>query len=339
MTPSTPRPYTMWCFGISEHDLACIRRCAGEECLVTVQNDAALRDEVLMLREEPTLLWVHAEAWDRMDMGHVGGSARAVPKVMILDAARDLGDLDHFIEADAEHVLRGPLTPDGVYRIMRRTLEVCTIHSDMGRMTREILLNREMLARKTDVLSFLFEAEETLLAARGVPAILCAARAVLARMLPLHSLHAVLWQPGSNNDVEIYLDGLDPEGAAGKTWRHMLLDAAGRLTSGMHSVRRVERLLGGPELPPHAGHVLLLPLAAAGAPVGALMLLQSRDMTCSRDQSLALNAVLARIACLIRLADMPLVQPGQAAAPSFNHADTSHVLNQAGPVSARQTGR
>lgn len=317
MPLSAPRPYTMWCFGLSGQDVACISQCAGAECHVLAQEDAALRDETRLLHDEPTLFWIEAAAWDRLDLSHIGGSARAVPKVMVLDSPPCPGDLDRFITADAEHVLRAPLTPESVYKIMRRTLEVCSIHHDMGRMTRELLLHRELLHRKSEVLDILFEAEQQLIAATTISALLAAARTALGRFLPLRSQHAVLWHAdrGDTRHIDIYLEGASPDSEAGILWQHMLRDAAQRIRPGEPVIRRVARHMPGPVLPPDAGCLLLLPLPTPVAPVGGLMLLLTREATCSRDQSLAINAVLARTAALLRLLHLPLAYTAREEGP------------------------
>ena len=300
------QPYTMWCFGLSEADMACIRHCAGDECEVTVQAISVLRDEQALLRDDPTLLWLHLDAWNEADAGKLTGLAASVPKVLVMDAAGTAGDLDTFIAADAEHVLRAPLNNAGVYRILRRTLEVCSIYHDMGKMAREILLHRESMARKEFVLQLLFNAEVRFVEAATERDILAALRAGLEPLLELRQMHTVLWRPERGKmKAHVYFDGTPPDGSHAEEWRAVLLDAARRVSGCVQHVRAEEQLFPGSAHSPHNGHLLLLPLLHDGEALGVTMFLLPREVSLSRDQNLALNLILARSASLLRLAFAP----------------------------------
>ncbi len=296
------QPYTMWCFGLSEADMDCIRQCAGAECVVTARSIDALRDEQLLLRDDPTLLWLHMDAWSEADAGSLKGLAASIPKVLVM-GARSAEDLDVFIDADAEHVLRAPLTRAGVYRILRRTLEVCSIYQDMGRMAREILLHRESLGRKDEILQLLFGAEELFARAATIPDILAALRSGLTPLLDPRQMHTVLWRPHRGRlGAAVYYDGVAPDGRHAEAWREILLDAIRRVSGSPQKIRSEERLLAGRDLGPRNGHLLLLPLRHGGEALGAVMFLLPRDIAFSRDQNLALNVILSRAAGLVQLA-------------------------------------
>jgi hypothetical protein len=299
---SDVQPYTMWCFGLSDEDMARISRCA-EDCTVSARDPQDLGDEAALAAEEPTLFWIHHSVWRDADVSRLAGGGATVPKVLVMDAGHAPDDLDVFIDLDAEHVLRAPLQEHGVYRILRRTLEVCCIHQDMGRMAREILMNRDMLVRKESVLDLMFQAEQALADARSVREVLAGLRAALSPLLSMRQMHAAVWNPSLNaSGVKLFYDGFTVKSKNAAPWRAILVDAVERLGGSALAVAGEERLFTGVNLSPADGSLLLLPLRHRDTAVGALMFLLPGEAECSLDENHALSLILARAAGLVRLA-------------------------------------
>ncbi len=312
------QPYSMWCFGLSDNDVDRIRLCA-EGCTVTARDPELLRDEAALVKEDPSLLWIHLNSWKQSNLVHFSKAASTVPKVLVMDAARTENDLDAFVATDAEHVLRAPLTQDGIHRILRRTLEVCSIHQDMGRMTREILMHRDMMLRKDNVLSLLFESEAALSRAVTTPDILAALRSTLSSVFPLIQMHAVLWDAEEEDEgLEIYYDGLIEQNRRVPQWRELLVDAALRLGGAKRSLEREIQLFDGTSHGPMDGHLLLLPLQQGHCHAGALLLLLSHETACSRDENRVVTMLLRYGAGLIRLAQRSILHPRLS--PDHRHA-------------------
>ena len=188
----------------------------------------------------------------------------------------------------------------------------------MERMTREILLDRELLTRKSDVFAFLRDFIVRVSKGTDTAHILAEARDALCSLLPVTAMHAAVWGPERDGSVpmHLYLDAEREKNAvahvspAVRAWTELLLGTATALApfGGATPALRthytgnadVSGALTEADLLPDMRRTVLLPLCAGGLFCGVLALLLERECPVGRDQVSALDAATTHLAVLLR---------------------------------------
>lgn len=307
------RTYQVWCLGLDAGDSERIRSCAGKNHQLVVLDEGALPSSEDIERDEPVLLWMTRKAWRRFHDIHADRFLEGMPKILLLprDCARE--DLERAVNSGFQEIVLGELSETKVHDILCRSLEVSNVYRDMDRMTHEILLERELLSRKSDVLAFLLDFVRTISGASETSALLARVRLSLDNLLPIEALHAAFWRQQSDNAfcVSLHMD-LPKEnnnGEAGlsdaeKAWSALLLGAASSSVSVPESMLRTSITLhplttSSSCILPEQGRVLILPLTAGNISCGILAVLISQEYPLSRDEALALDAAMCHLAFIV----------------------------------------
>lgn len=340
------RTYQIWCLGLDSKEVDNIRACAGVNHQIVVLPEDGLPVPEDIEREDPALLWLGRDCWRRFlalrsvettdDDGlfpgtSVGRFLEYVPQVLVLPEDCSREDLELALDGGFQDVVRGVLNENRIYEILSRSLEVSNIHRDMDRMTREILLNRELLTRKSDVLSFLLHFMREIIPGSDRALLLEDVRNCLAELLPVEAMHGVFWRQETDGlfhvELRMELPGeSDTPIASGTTdyfqgstaldgsvfpdmrqfWADVLLETVGSLLPIPASRYRVTHICSLPVSAesgvsatcvalPDPARVVILPLGTGEHAIGALALLLTEECPLGRDQALALDAAMRHL--------------------------------------------
>lgn len=314
--------YRMWSVGLCSHDLERIRACmdAGHS-LIPLSEDAPPTQEDVT-RDKPVLVWM-GESFHRKLLR--GGTPLArflepIPRILVLPEDCSPADIEDALDRGFADVLRGTRNSERIHRILRRSLEKGNMHRDMERMMREILMNRELLSRKSEVFAFLldFVLHTSSCATRG--AALSAAKESLSGLVPLVAMHAALWNGEEDKAPELCFDAPSesladdaaalPDQLSGTlhAWAHFLISAVEsffpdrKVPAPRFFYREADAPAEAPlsnALRPDTRRMLLLPLCSGEACLGALALLLEREYPLGRDEAVALDAAATHLAALL----------------------------------------
>jgi diguanylate cyclase (GGDEF)-like protein len=176
-------------------------------------------------------------------------------------------------------------------------------------MTREIMLERELLERKNKILTFLVNFLATTSVSLDLTHILQTTFSSLSLLFPIHTLHAVVWRPEGQEagHLPVSLHIAAPESSAGFfLWRDTLLEQAGQLSGRTCSVERnlfldLSAQKGARlDASPTDGHLIFLPIATRSETIGVIAVLTDFNRDLGRDQNQALESALRHMALVIR---------------------------------------
>lgn len=315
------RSHCMWCLGLDAQEVEQIRSAMGRTHHLLVLSEEVEPTHADAERDEPVLVWIGQRFWQRSRAADPGFHfMEHLSRVLVLTAEASREDLESAMSGGFQDVLCGPPTVERLHEVLRRSLEVSNIYEDMERMTRELLLTRELLMRKEDVFSFLQGFISRVSKLDSTEGVLATARDALAELLPLGAMHLAIWkQQGEGVAMQLYLDSPACENGSEQTlarngedgtrlWSDLLLSTAAALAPGMGANLRItthytENECAAPHLSePDSRRTLLLPLCTGGVFCGVLALFLTREHPLGRDQVLALDAAMNHLAMVLQSA-------------------------------------
>ena len=308
MEPSTIEP--MWGLGLTPTDTALLSGMAGGEFrLINFEADE-LPFPAGAGEESPLLVWVAATVWEAMPapLRKAYQEWESPLRILILNEGDAEASLERTMEEGFLTTVRRPLCRETVSDVLHRAKELSGLYTDIISMTKEILLERELLARKTDQLSFLNRILSRAAESLDARTILSQAREDMELLFPFKALHAVFWQEKEGQlDADVYVgDDLVPESQ--QAWIARLLEAAqthqGMAVRGF-DVTHIEAAHGaaGSRLdpgPPVDGEVHLLPLTTSQSTFGLLALAGRGTSRLAKDQIQTLHAAVTHLALALK---------------------------------------
>lgn len=255
-----------------------------------------------MEQKAPCVLWVSSAAHRSMlaknpaQIRHL----ELIPKVLLLDDSYSLQDFEEASDSGAADIVRPPLTKKRVRGILRRALAAQEVHHDIMCMTREILLERELLERKNELLSFLVDFLTHTRECSEPAALITTALTSLKELFPVHTGHAAVFAPDSNDVAPLHLFiGADYGSEHYAQARRSLLEharqAAGCKVEAIHeNILRVER-----QWVPDS-RLISLPLSVGGNAIGLLLVETSLHRNIGRDQAKTLESALGHLALSLK---------------------------------------
>lgn len=229
-----------------------------------------------------------------------------MPKVMMLGEDYSQADLEYAIDNNIAEIIRPPCSKKFFLEKLTRAQEMESVHHDLLRMSREIVLEREILERKNDILNFLVNFLTDTSASLEPECILQTAFTRLQMLFPVRSLHAAVWNQGrKKGQVMLYISA--PDGSpAMQAWRERLLEQS-RLanpdlpdTITVCPIRLDNQEETWLEAVPENGHMLQMPVQLADEQLGLLLLLTDMERSLGRDQAVALNSALQHLALSLK---------------------------------------
>ena len=298
-----------WGIGLSDEQATLLREYLGEDHHLVLHD----LDTMPILREadneSPCILWLSSKLSSTLCALPLSEKRRfeQVPKAVLLDEGYSLADFENACDIGVTEIVRPPYSKERIADIMRRALEAQFVHHDMNCMTREIMLERELLERKNELLSFLVSFLTNTTESLDLDYILQTAYTGLGRLLPLRSMHVALWdQEGTNpHTVSLHICASE-RSKAYPLWRDILLNQAQHAVGANFSIADIQRLHLH-DLPrdcanstPDDGTILYLPIINGHEQLGTLLLLTSMERHLGRDQALALDSAMRHFALSIK---------------------------------------
>lgn len=284
--------YPMWGFGLSEDDARLIADLAGTE--YTLTNFAVSKAPMPgQSAQAPVLIWVDQAAWKSLPAAKRSAylADDSSLRVLVQDEHANRPKDDELVADGFMTCVRAPLGGDMVRDVLRRARELSGLFDDIMAMAKEILLERELLERKTGQLEFLnrmlLRASESL----DPKTILNRAREDISTIAPLRAMQAAFWRKTVHGlEVELYISpDLDPEEQS--AWTAFLLDETSKHAKGqvfgfdtvlLESESGLDRADLGPPL---SHETSVLPLSAANDTYGILAMVRQPGLRLGKDQT------------------------------------------------------
>ncbi len=287
------RPELMWGLGLSDQLRRQVEMGVGPGFYVRNFPAGAFPwARELNQDEKPSAAWIPWSVWANMPeyRKEEYRNQDSTQRILIQDEGDESIEMDRVLSEGFLTVVRTPLTRPKVQDAVFRAKEVTSMYSDIYRMTEEILLERELLARKTDQLMFLNRILASATESLDPTTILLNAKETLSLVLPVKLLHAVFWthQPESEvADVEIFLNGTMPPDVE-SIWVDHLTGNATEMGCGTINGFQIVRVdsTRRPEFSqtPRDGRLVTMPLMAGQETFGCLSLLCEPDYRLGKDQ-------------------------------------------------------
>ncbi|MDP3428112.1 MAG: diguanylate cyclase, partial [Humidesulfovibrio sp.] len=252
--------------------------------------------------------WIPWSVWTSLPKSRrlACGEDDCVRRILLLDEDAEILETEQVLAEGFVTAVRAPLTRFKVRDALLRLREMDSLTADLRRKTEEIALERELLVRKSNHLSFLNRVLSRAAASLDTATILSKARSDLRSLLPLTALSAVFWtrpESGPGLSAELYMPCLltPPES---EEWQQALLEAAeqkaGAKVSEYRQVCLVPDRNRKPVPGPSAGRLVLLPLSVGGESFGCLALMTDKGLRLAKDQVQTLNACVNHLALALR---------------------------------------
>ncbi len=296
-------PGHCWTYGLTRKQISAIEDSMGREYLFehySLDDPPALEDAE---SSPPFILWLSMKGMERILALPKDTLAclEAIPKAIMLSERYTKKDLENAMQNGLAEVVIPPLNRPKARNVLKKAMEIHAMHSDMHCMTREILLERELLRRKNELLSFLVNFLSSTSEELDISHILQKAFCSLNMLFPLHSLNAAVWSEDEEGKfrVDLHIAAAD-DSASGEKWRAILLEhVESQIGSGfkLHDPFILELPEHDPwsEPGPGDGHLLCLPISAGNEKFGVLMLLTDLDRNLGRDQARSLDSAIRHL--------------------------------------------
>ncbi len=229
-----------------------------------------------------------------------------MPKVMLLKEGYSKDELEQTIDAGISEIIRPPYTEMEISAQIRRAREIETVQDDLLRMSKEIIVEREILERKNDILNFLVNFLTGTSVSMNPQEILQTVFGKLQMIFPVRNMQAALWDAEACSEyTNLYIS--TPEMSPSyNTWTAMLEEAVAEAMPKHRPAMDVTKLvfeeqdekwkLAGPT----DGHIVKLPISMDNKQIGILLVLTDMARGLSRDQALALNSAMHHLALTLK---------------------------------------
>lgn len=296
------KKYILWGLGLSEQQTEQIRALLGDRYILRSWGTEEFTASSLAVEDPPCLISCSLEGCEHLRTlpAEAAGHLDMVPTMLLLDKEFLPEQLEKALDLGATDIVRPPLTKKRLAGVLRRAGETAALQQDIRNMTREIFLERELLERKNQALSFLVTFLTGTAEQQNETDILRTAYASLKTLFPVLSLHAVLWSETSaqQKQAELFLAAPNDH-PAHDLWKERLLDAT-KLQFPDADVQTNTRCIslnsGRQFFTPSDGHTLNLPLMVGKHQLGLVMALTSMERNLTRDQAMALDSASRHLA-------------------------------------------
>ncbi len=306
------RPELMWGLGLSEAQQAQIKQAVGPGFFLRNFPEGKLPwSRELSHTEKPSATWIPMKVWKDISDNRKETYRRieSTQRILIQDEMDETMEMEDVLEQGFLTIVTSPLTRSKVQDAVFRAKEVSSMYSDIYRMTEEIMLERELLSRKTDQLLFLNNILTGCTESLDASVILANAKEHLNMLIPVFELHAVFWQRQFENgltDVELFLDSKAPAEKEDE-WTRMLLGCAERMGGG--KINGFQSMHIDPVFRPgnanqDQARVVSMPLQAANATYGSLVLSVDKQARMGKDEVETFKAAANHLGLALRNALM-----------------------------------
>ncbi len=305
--------YTLWTVDLSGEAMGRLADLApGRFALESVSEADLLRPEGYPLGRI-LIVCLSLEAWRRL-LGHRDGRdfVARMPKIIILPADCTVEDMEDAAQFGFSAILREPLTRERMLTAITDTVESQLIFQDMVRMTKEIILDREIISRKNSHLSFLLDFLSRTSAQITPVKVMEAAWESLSEFLPLAGLGAVFWRSPSSTLAPITAHMFIPAGDDSESrsgWIELLLKAErdyapfpteNYIHETLHPFHSSESCItpASPDAP--RGQTIIIPFKNGDHNTGAIAMVFSEPCNLTRDKLEVLESAMGHLDLAMR---------------------------------------
>ena len=191
--------YSLWAVDISNSSLERLRALSAGRFTLEIKQEDDLAFPENFPSNKLIIVCLSIAAWKKLLSG--SGERRdfiaRMPKIIILPADCSIEEIEDAAQYGFSAILKEPLSSDRVLSAITDTVESQLIFSDVLRMTKEIFMDREIIARKNHNLSFLLDFLSRTASQVTPVEVMEAAWESLRQFLPVESLGAVFWRSPS----------------------------------------------------------------------------------------------------------------------------------------------
>ncbi len=306
------RPELLWGFGLNNVEAGKIEDSLGPGFFLRNFSERALPGEKeLSNQEKPAATWIPQRVWDELpeDRRAAYRNLDSTQRILIQDSQSG-ADLEKVLEDGFLAVISSPLTSSKVQDALFRAKEISGLYGDLYRMTEEIILERELLSRKTEQMQFLNTVLCNATERLEVSDILGQAAEDLKMLLPVYSVQGAFWNILSSEkdiDAEIFINPGQVESVQTE-WIELIIEnvvaLSGLEVSSYNISETVPAVCNSMVYSPDAGRILALPLVARGEKFGCLVILCDRNIRLAKDQVTTLNAAVNHLSLALSNAIM-----------------------------------
>lgn len=293
-----------WGLGLSPEQSRLLRQILGDEHRV----DQFYPDQMPTMDEYasglPCMAWISSDCLTALS--GMSPSQKEIftvlPKVLLLRDDYTLEDFEKACDRGITEILKPPFSRERILDAVRRALEAHSLHYDVHCMAREIMLERELLERKNEILGFLVNFLSQTSESLDLEQILQSAFSGFNKLMPVCAMHAAFWEQDSKQSASLSLHICSPEGSKEHDiWRETLLQHCRMAIGPNFAVHNVSRLHLD-EQPkewvtclPDNGTLLSLPISNGTEQSGVLLLVASIERHLGRDQAMALDSAVKHL--------------------------------------------
>lgn len=306
------RPELLWGFGLNSNEAGKIEDSLGPGFFLRNFSERSLPGEKeLSKNEKPAATWIPQRVWAELpeERRKAYRNLESTQRILIQDD-KDNTDLEKVLEDGFLAVVSSPLTSSKVQDALFRAKEISGLYGDLYRMTEEIILERELLSRKTEQLMFLNTVLANATERLEVADILGQAAEDLKMLLPVYSVQGAFWNvlPTEKHlDVEFFVNPGQVETVQNE-WIELMIEnvvaLSGMDVSSYNMSETVPPNSSQMVYSPGAGRILALPLVARGEKFGCLVMLCERNVRLAKDQVASLNAAVNHLSLALSNAIM-----------------------------------
>ncbi len=307
----TQELYNLWAIDLSQAEIAALALLAHGRFNLEEKSEQELLSPDSLSGDGILILCLSLAAWKRLfakDQAQRKFVSR-MPKIIILPEDCRVEDIEDAARYGFSAILKKPLNSDRLLAAIADTVESQLLFGDVLRMTKEIILDRELISRKNHNLSFLLDFLSRT-AAKVTPAeVMEAAWESLREFLSVESLGAVLWRSASISiapaTAHLFIPAKNNT-APCAAWIDLLLKAERKYApfvaeNYIHETLGDNTVCNSPlSLSPATGRTMAIPLKSGEHISGALALSFSEDCALTRDRLDLLESAMGHLDLAMR---------------------------------------
>ena len=307
---STQELYTLWAIDLSEEGLAALRELADGRFVLEARPEIDSARLAESGGGKINIFCLSLAAWKKLlAKGAADHDLLArTPKIIVLPENCAPADMENASHHNFSAILNEPLVRERVLSALAATVESQLVFSDVVRMTKEIILDRELLNRKNHNLSFLLDFLSRTASQITPTEVMETAWESLSDFMPVESIAVILWHspsiPVAPMSSHMFIPA-ENNTAPCAAWIELLLKAereyspfaaANYVQETLHSRRENAK----PHYSPAAGRTMIMPLKSGGQNTGAIVLSLSADYDVTRDRLEVLESAVGHLDLAMR---------------------------------------
>lgn len=246
------------------------------------------------------ILFVPASVWENLPLETRSSitATQACQLALVADSAHSHA-LEFMASGQFMTVMTPPLDAEKITRVLTLAEEVAVLYGDIFKMAQEISLERELLARKNEQLSFLNQILTTASKSLDPLHILGSCAQDLRMLVDVQTVLAVMWE---TEESHLHAELFMPEKSAPQTqelWTTHLLSVVQRFgKANVHGYQMSFLSQETPDnaLPPELTQLITLPLSLGESVFGALIICSEEAATLGQDRVRILHSAANHLA-------------------------------------------